>query len=85
LGRPRLRNIARLILYNFLACIIGATIVDVDHPLHYLFGLGDKGRFLHPFFAFVALAVIMLILLWSFISYYRRLSKPWILKETNKS
>ena len=81
MGRPKLRNIARLILYNLLAYIIGATIVDIDHLLHYLFELGDKGRFLHPFFAFVAVAVFMLILLWSFISYYRRLSKPGILKE----
>lgn len=84
MGRPRFRSTARLILYNLLACIIGATIVDIDHPLHYLFGFGDKGRFLHPSFAFMAIAVIILILLVSIIAYYRRLPKSRVLKESNE-
>ena len=45
------RRLARWFRAGLVICVLGSVIVDVDHPVHWLWGIGGDGRFLHPYFA----------------------------------
>jgi len=41
--------------YLLVLLVISTIVPDIDHPLHYYLGWGDRGRFLHPYFAYIGL------------------------------
>ncbi len=43
--------------YLLVLLIISTITPDIDHPLHYYLGWGDRGRYLHPYFAVVGLVL----------------------------
>ena len=73
------RRLARLFRASLVICVLGSVIVDVDHPVHWLSGIGGSARFLHPYFA-VAGSVIVLTGIGYLVAYFRRLHRARFLE-----
>ena len=70
-------NLARAVGWIFIVGFISAVLVDIDHPLGYWLGISQ--RFQHEIY-FVGGAIAILIGGWLCFTFYRRLSRSWILR-----
>ena len=74
-----LRGLARFVRASLVICVLGSVIVDVDHPVHWLLGIGGGGRFLHPFFAIWG-GLTLLTGIGYLVAYFRRLHRARFLE-----
>ncbi len=79
-GNHPLRRLARLFWASLVICVLGSVIVDVDHLLHWLLGIGGDGRFLHPYFAIFG-GLTLLIGIGYLVAYFRRLYRARFLEK----
>ncbi len=73
------RRLARWFWAGLVICVLGSVIVDVDHPVHWLWGIGGGGRFLHPYFAIWG-GLTLLTGIGYLVAYFRRLHRARFLE-----
>ncbi len=68
------RRLARWFRVGLVISVLGSVIVDVDHPVHWLWGIGGDAKFLHPYFAILG-GLTLLTGIGYLVAYFRRLHR----------